>query len=305
LEKVFHENSYGYRLNKSCHNAIERANHNCNYYDWVIDLDIKGFFDNINQELLMKAVEHYCKEKWILLYIKRWLQSGIIQKDGTRINRESGTPQGGVISPLLANIYLHVVFDKWMTIHHPEKPFERYADDVIIHCKTERQACYVLKKISERMETCGLTLHPQKTKIVNLTGLTQKSYPRKFDYLGFTFKPHWSKTKKGFHLMIAPMMSMKSKTSVVLKLKELQIHKMRVKIEEIAKKLNPILNGIINYYCKFMSRETHLLWYSLNQRLIKWVRWQKKCSLTSAIKYLRTKWKEQPKLFAHWKLVHP
>jgi group II intron reverse transcriptase/maturase len=305
VEKLFHTNSYGYRPNRSCHQAIERADHNCNYYDWVIDLDIKGFFDNIDHEMLMKAVKHYCNDKWILLYTSRWLKSGIIQKDGLRIERHTGTPQGGVISPLLANIYLHVVFDKWIEKYHPEKPFERYADDVIVHCKTEKQAKYVLKSIQTRMESCKLTLHPVKTKIVNLTGLTKEKYPRKFDYLGYTFKPTWSRTKKRFHLMIAPVMSMKSKKSVMEKLRELQIHKMRKKIDEIAQKLNPILTGIINYYCKFMSHKTHLLWYSINQRLTKWVRWQKKCSVKEAVKYLRIKWKEQPNLFAHWKLVHP
>jgi len=305
LEKLFHDNSYGYRPNRSSHQALQRANHNCNYYDWVIDLDIKGFFDNIDHELLMKAVSHYCSQRWVLLYIKRWLKAGILQSDGVRINRETGTPQGGVISPLLANIYLHVVFDQWMQIHHPDKPFERYADDVIVHCKTEKQARYMLSIIRGRMRACKLTLHPQKTKLVNLTGKTERKYPRKFDYLGYTFKPHWSKTKKGFHLMIAPVMSTKSKKSVSTKLRNLFIHKMRMKIEEIAHKLNPILKGTMNYYCKFMPRTTNLLWYRLNQRLVKWVRWQKKCNQWEAINYLRTKWKENPQLFAHWRLVHP
>lgn len=305
VEKLFHDNSYGYRPNRSSHQAIQRANHNCNYYDWVIDLDIKGFFDNIDHELLIKAVSYYCSDKWVLLYIERWLKAGIVQRDGLRIDRETGTPQGGVISPLLANIYLHVVFDRWMQIHYPDIPFERYADDVIVHCKTEKQTRYILSVIRERMRVCKLTLHPEKTKVVNLTGKTERKYPRKFDYLGYTFKPLWSKTKKGFHLMVAPVMSTKSKKSVNAKLRNLQIHKMRMKIEEIARKLNPILTGTINYYCKFMPRKTQLLWYTLNQRLVKWVSWQKKCNHWDAIRYLRTKWKENPRLFAHWRLVHP
>jgi group II intron reverse transcriptase/maturase len=268
-------------------------------------LDIQGFFDNIDHELLLKSVEHYCKDKWILLYIKRWLQAGIIQKDGTKLDRLTGTPQGGVISPLLANIYLHVVFDKWMEKNHPEKPFERYADDIIVHCRTENQAIFLLNKIRERMTECKLTLHSAKTKIINLRRITNNRYSHKFDFLGYTFKPIWARTKKNFRLMVAAVMSLKSKISVTETFRKLKIHKMRCKIEALAEKLNPILIGRINYYCKFMPNSTHYLWYSLNLRLQKWVKWQRGFSLKEAIKYLRTKWKEKPELFAHWKLVHP
>jgi group II intron reverse transcriptase/maturase len=305
VDPLFHENSYGYRLKKSCHQALAQANHNCNYYDWVIDLDIKGFFDNIDHDLLLKAVGHYCKDKWVLMYIKRWLRAGIHQKDGMVLERLTGTPQGGVISPLLANIYLHVVFDKWMQINFPDRPFERFADDVVVHCKTEKQAKFVLIMIQKRMTECKLTMHPVKTKLINLTGITKNVYPRKFDFLGYTFKPLWSKTKKGFHLMIAPVMSVKSRSSVLEKLRDLHIHKKRCKIEEIAEKLNPILQGVINYYCKFLPNETRHLWYMVNQRLLKWVFWQKGLSIKAAVCWLRTKWKENPSLFVHWKLVHP
>jgi len=305
VDPLFHENSYGYRKKMSCHQALSQANRNCNYYDWVIDLDIKGFFDNIDHDLLLKAVGHYCKDKWVLMYIKRWLKAGIHQKDGMVLERLTGTPQGGVISPLLANIYLHVVFDKWMQINFPDKPFERFADDVVVHCKTEKQAKFVLKSIQKRMTECKLTLHPVKTKLINLTGITENVYPRKFDYLGYTFKPLWSKTKKGFRLMVAPVMSLKSRSSVLEKLRDLHIHKIRCKIEEIAEKLNPILRGVINYYCKFLPQETHHLWYMVNLRLLKWVNWQKGLSKKAAVNWLRTKWKENPSLFVHWKLVHP
>jgi len=305
VEPLFHESSYAYRPNRNCHQAIKQADNNCNWHDWVIDLDIKGFFDNIDQELLMKGVEHYCKDKWILLYIKRWLQAGIIQKDGTKLDRLTGTPQGGVISPLLANIYLHIVFDKWMDKNHHEKPFERYADDIIVHCRTENQAIFVLNKIRERMTECKLTLHPVKTKIINLRRIENNKYPHKFDFLGYTFKPIWAKTKKGFRLLVAPVMSTKSKSSVLEKIRNLKIHKMRCKIEVLAEKLNPILQGSISYYCKFMANSTHYLWYLLNLRIKKWINWQKGLCLTDAITYLRTKYKEKPNLFAHWKLVHP
>jgi len=305
VEPHFHDNSYGYRLHCSCHQAIARADRNCNYYDWIIDLDIKGFFDNINHELLLKAVAHYCQDKWILLYIKRWLQAGTIQKDGTHTERLTGTPQGGVISPLLSNIFLHVVFDKWMQINHPDIPFERFADDVVVHCKTEKQAKFILWVIQKRMSECKLTVHPVKTKIINLTGITTNVYPRKFDFLGYTFKPLWSKTKKGFRLMIAPIMSVKSRSSVLEKLRGLHIHKRRCKLDDLAAQLNPILRGVINYYCKFLPKKTVHLWYMVNQRLLKWVSWQKGLSKKEAVTWLKTKWKENPNLFEHWKLVHP
>src|SRR5699024_7839608 len=137
LEPLFHNSSYGYRPNRNCHQAVEQACKNTYNHDFVIDLDIKGFFDNIDHELLLKALKHYCKDKWVWIYVERWLIAGIVQNDGEFTLSLSGTPQGGVISPLLANLFLHVVFDKWMEIYHPEKPFERYADDIVVHCKTE------------------------------------------------------------------------------------------------------------------------------------------------------------------------
>ncbi len=253
IEPYFHENSYGYRQGKNCHQAVEKASQNVMTNDWVIDLDIKGFFDNIDHELLLKAVTHFCNDKWVLLYVIRWLKAGIVQQDGMYCDRVSGTPQGGVASPLLANIFLHVVFDKWMDKHHPEKPFERYADDIVVHCKTERQALYVLKMIHQRMTDCKLTLHPVKTKIINLRGKSEKKYPRSFDFLGFTIRPLWSKTSKGNKLMVSSFMSIKSKTSVLEKFKSCHIHKWRKPIEEIAIKLKPVIQGVINYYCKFWT----------------------------------------------------
>lgn len=136
LEHKFHNSSFGYRPGESCHQAVLQAERNTFNHDFVIDLDIKSFFDTIDQELLMKSLTHYCKDKWVLMYVERWLKAGIVQKEGNYIDRVTGTSQGGVISPLLANLFLHVAFDKWMDKFHPEKPFERYADDIVIHCKT-------------------------------------------------------------------------------------------------------------------------------------------------------------------------
>ena len=305
VELQFHDSSYGYRPGRNCHQAVERASQNVMTHDWVIDLDIKGCFDNIDHELLMKAVTHFCKDKWVLLYVARWLKAGIVQQEGMYVERVSGTPQGGVISPLLANIFLHVVFDKWMEKNHPEKPFERYADDIVVHCKTEKQALFVLKMIEHRMTSCKLKLHPVKTKIINLRGESEKSYPRSFDFLGFTIRPLWSKTRKGTKLMVSNFMSTKSKARVLEKFKSFHIHKWRKPIEEIALKLKPVIQGVINYYCKFWTAHTHLVWFRLNARLVKWVRWERGLQVKAAVKWLKEKYKATPRLFPHWQLVHP
>lgn len=305
LEPHFHNSSFGYRPARNCHQAVEQANKNTYDHDFVIDMDIKGFFDNIDHDLLMKAVRFYCDDKWILLYVERWLKAGIVQQDSTYVDRLTGTPQGGVISPLLANLFLHVGFDKWMEINHPEKPFERYADDVVVHCKTEKQAIFMLKQIGTRLRKCKLTLHPVKTKIVNVRGRSEKKYPRGYDFLGFTIRPHWVKVNSKMMLMPSMFMSRKSKNAVMEKFRELNIHKRRKPLEVIASELRPIIQGIINYYCKFSSNHTADIWYQLNARLLKWVKWEKGLYIRAALRWLKKKYKESPLLFPHWKLVNP
>ncbi len=305
LEPHFHNSSFGYRPERNCHQAVAQANWNTYDHDFVIDMDIKGFFDTIDHDLLMKAVRFYCQDKWILLYVERWLKAGIVQQDSTYIDRLTGTPQGGVISPLLANLFLHVGFDKWMEINHPEKPFERYADDVVVHCKTEKQAIFMLKRIGERLQKCKLMLHPVKTKIVNVRGRSEKKYPKSFDFLGFTIRPHWVKVNGKMMLMPSMFMSRRSKNSVLEKFKELNIHKRRKPIEVIASELYPIIQGIINYYCKFSANHTREIWNQLNTRLLKWVKWEKGLYKMAALRWLKKKYRESPLLFPHWKLVNP
>jgi RNA-directed DNA polymerase len=305
LEPHFHNSSFGYRPDRNCHQAVAQANNNTYDHDFVIDMDIKGFFDNIDHDLLMKAVRFYCDDKWVLLYVERWLKAGIVQQDGMYIDRLTGTPQGGVISPLLANLFLHVGFDKWMEINHPEKPFERYADDVVVHCKTEKQAIFMLKQIDGRLRKCKLTLHPVKTKIVNVRGRSEKKYPKSYDFLGFTIRPHWVKVNGKMMLMPSMFMSRKSKNSVMEKFRELNIHKRRKPLEVIAGELRPVIQGIINYYCKFSSNHTREIWNQLNTRLIKWVKWEKGLYKMASIRWLQKKYKESPLLFPHWQLVNP
>jgi RNA-directed DNA polymerase len=304
VEPQFHHSSFGYRPKKNCHQAVEKATQNAFTHCWAIDLDIQSFFDTIDHTLLMKAVKYYCEDKWVLMYVHRWLNAGIVQQDGSYVDRVTGTPQGGVISPLLANIFLHVTFDKWMEKHHERKPFERYADDIVVHCKTERQAKYLLKEIVQRFANCKLKVHDGKTKIVNIRASSAKKYPMSFDFLGFTIEPHYTKVK-GDVKRILPrcIISKKSVRSVLDKFKKL--HKRRVSIEVLAKELNPVIRGVINYYCKFWSSHTYTLWNQLNKRLQKWVKWEKGLYTFASIKWLQLKYRYRPDLFSHWRLVRP
>ncbi|MBD0286462.1 MAG: group II intron reverse transcriptase/maturase [Flavisolibacter sp.] len=198
LEPHFHQNSYGYRTGKSMHEAVHRAKFNGGPYPYVLTLDIKSYFDSIPHDKLLKALQFYCKEKWVSLYVSRWLKASVVNEDGSKIQPQSGTPQGGVISPLLANLYLHVVFDGWMKQNYPGIRFERYADDIIIHCRRQQIAGSILNKLHKRFTQCGLTIHPTKTQIVCLTRNPTKKDVREvhpFEMGGFEFKPQW--VKKG------------------------------------------------------------------------------------------------------------
>ncbi len=305
LEPHFHNSSFGYRPRRSGHDAVAQSCKKCFNHDFVIDLDIKGFFDTIDHGLLMKAVRFYCKDKWVWLYVERWLKAGIIQQDGQYVERKTGTPQGGVISPLLANLFLHVSFDKWMDKHHFEKPFERYADDIVVHCKTEKQAKYVLEQIRQRLVNCKLELHPTKTRIVNLRGHSAIKYPKSYDFLGFTIRPQLCKIANRSMLMPSIFISAKSETAILDKLRALRIHKRRVPIEELAQNLRPVIRGIINYFGKFSVGHLRYVCNQINARLFKWVKWEKGYYKMSAIHWLRNKWRVNPLLFPHWKLVHP
>ena len=305
VETKFHPSSFGYRPNKGAHQAIEQSCKNCFGQDFVIDLDIKGFFETIDHDLLNQAIEYYCQDKWVLLYINRWLKSGILQVDGTYIDRVTGTPQGGVISPLLANIFMDICFDKWMNKHHPEKPFERYADDIVVHCKTEKQSLFVLKQIKERLRKCKLELHPIKTQIVNLRGESKERYAKKYDFLGFSIQPQWCKIKGKGMLLPSIRISRKSEQSIMSRFKMMGLHKRRVSIEALAKELRPIIRGIINYYGKFSKGHLRQVCHQLNVRLLKWVKWEKGLHKMKSLYWLRGKFKANPSLFPHWALVNP
>jgi hypothetical protein len=242
------------------------------------------------------------------MYVERWLKSGIFQTDGTITPTTQGTPQGGVVSPLLSNIFLHVVFDGWMNKHYPHIPFVRYADDIIVHCVSEKQAIYILNAIKLRMADCKLELHPDKTRIINFGGnnRSEKRYPKCFDFLGFTIRPKSVKCKDGTVRSIPGIFaSRKSKSSMFDKFRSMNIHKLRMPIERVASLINPAVGGLINYYCKFRKDGMIEVWHQLNARLIKWAKWEMGIRWKDAIKYLRIKYKETPALFIHWQLARP
>jgi RNA-directed DNA polymerase len=304
LEPIFHESSFGYRPSRNAHQAVKQSARNCFGHDFVVDLDIKGFFDNINHELMIRALSHYCKDKWIVLYVSRWLKSGIMA-EGSFVDTAAGTPQGGVVSPLLANLYLHVAFDEWMRRYHPEKPFERYADDVVVHCKTEKQSQFMLVQIRQRMKACHLELHPVKTQIVNLRGRSEKRYPRKYDFLGFTIKACMQTIKGRGMLLPGTFVSIKARTAMLRKFRDLSIHKWRRPFEEVALRLNPVIRGLLNYYHGLRGEPIRAVWNQLNHRLLKWVKWERGLYKMAAVRWLKHQYKSSPGLFAHWKLVQP
>lgn len=274
IEPIFHPDSYGYRPNKSAIEAIGRTRERCWRYDWVIEWDIKGFFNNIRHDLLLKALRRHTGNKWVLLYIQRWLIAPMQKEDGTLINRDKGTPQGAVISPLLANLFLHYALDEWMRRSFPKAPFERYADDGVVHCKTEQEAKGILARMKQRLEDCGLELHPEKTKIVYCQDDDRKGeYPNtKFDFLGYTFRSRRSKNRWGkYFVNFTPAVSNSAKKAMRNKMRTWKVHLRSDKsLEDISHMFNPILRGWMNYYGKYYKSEVYSVFKHFNYILSHW-----------------------------------
>src|SRR6202158_5110487 len=252
LEPVFHADSYGYRPGRSAIDAVRQARQRCWRYDWVLDIDVKGYFDSIDWELMLKAVRHHTNCRWVLLYIERWLKAPVQMEDGGVVPRTAGTPQGGVISPLLANLFLHYAFDMWMVRNHPRIPFERYADDAICHCKSEEQARTLRAALERRFVECGLTLHPEKTKIVYCKDDDRRGgYPdQKFDFLGYTFRPRLSRRWRGnFGVVFSPAASGKALKTIRQTIRSWSLHERSDKsLDDLARMFNSHIRGWINYY---------------------------------------------------------
>lgn len=308
LEEVFHEDSYGYRPNRTALDAVAKAQARCWKKDWVIDLDIKGFFDNIPHDLLMKAVRKHCKEKWVLLYIERWLVVPLERANGELVERIKGVPQGSVIGPLLANLYLHYCMDLWLDRNYPECKFERYADDCIVHCSSEQEAVEVKERLEDRMQECGLELHPEKTKIVYCKDSNRKRTAEhiKFDFLGYTFMPRSAQNsrRKVWFTNWLPAVSKKAMSNMNEKMRNWRIlRNPSCTLTDIAKAINPIVRGWINYYGKFYKSKLRNFMHTLNVKLAKWARRKYKnlrVSDNKAMNWLHKVSQESPGLFAHW-----
>jgi RNA-directed DNA polymerase len=307
IEPHFVSDSYGYRPGKSGLDAIGIARTRCWKYDWVIDLDIKGFFDNIDHELMMRAVKIHTQEPWILLYVQRWLQAPIQEIDGTISSKRTlGTPQGGVISPLLANLFLHYAFDVWMKTNFSQNPFERYADDIIVHCRTKEEAVKVKEQIKERLLKCKLELHPEKTKIVYCKDSNRKgsSQHEKFDFLGYTFRPRSSRNRYGkLFTNFSPAISDKAKIKIRDTIKD-KIEKVKPNgsLKEVAVITNPAALGWINYYGKFHASALWSVVRYLENSILQWVKkkYKKLQNWKDRIRWWLGIKKRQPNLFSHW-----
>ena len=309
VEAIFHSSSFGYRPGKSAHNAIKQCQDNCIKHAWVIDVDIKGFFDNISHDIMLQLLQQHTQEKWVLLYTERWLKAGVEQEDGSVAARTKGTPQGGVISPQLANIYLHHGFDKWMGEVNPQNPFERYADDIVIHCSSKEEAEQLLKKLKARMQQYELELHPEKTKIVYCKNYQRndKHDNNSFTFLSYSFQPRTIKDKFGRTnriVVFSPAISQMAKMNIrrVLRevLKPLISH---VKLEKFAGRLNPKIRGWVNYYTRF-NRMTGLdVFYYLNELIRQWIKNTYKLHGKGKryAKYQKIQ-ASNPDLFYHWRL---
>jgi RNA-directed DNA polymerase len=309
VEPIFHQDSYGYRPGKSAVDAVETARKRCWSYDWVIDLDIRGFFDNIDHELLMKAVRKHAQCKWMQLYIERWLKAPVQMKDGTLECRDKGTPQGGVISPLLANLFLHYAFDAWMVRTFPGSPFERYADDVVVHCKTMSEAEQVKNAIKSRLAECKLEMHPGKTKIVYCKdGWRKGTYPTVcFDFLGFSFHPRQAINRKGrIFTGFLPAISNKSLKRIGNVVRSWRLRRwIGYDIEDLATALNPVIRGWLNYYGRFYKTRCYKIVKILDFALVNWARkkFRKQGSYRKSTAYILRVKNQRPTLFCHWQLA--
>lgn len=310
VEPYFLPDSYGYRPNKSALEAVGVTRQRCWKYNWILEYDIKGLFDNIDHELLMKAVMKHTDNKCIILYIERWLKAPLQLADGTLVERTRGTPQGGVISPVLSNLFLHYVFDVWMKRHHPTVPWCRYADDGLLHCRTEQEAQRLLVELKQRLEECKLELHPMKTKIVYCKDENRKgTYPQtEFDFLGYTFRRRRVKNSKQNKMFVSftagvsktAQKSMRAKTRA----RGLR-NRTDLSLNEIATMYNPVLRGWIEYYGHYCRSELSSVLRRFNKTLVAWAKakYKKfKGHKARAGIFVQRIAKREPHLFAHWKI---
>lgn len=310
LDPMFHPDSYGYRPGRSAKQAIAVTRERCWRYDWVVEFDIKGAFDHIDHGLLMKAVRSHIKEDWILLYIERWLTAPFETGDGTRLPRERGTPQGGVVSPILMNLFMHYAFDCWMQRTNPQCPFARYADDAVVHCRSRKQADAMMQSIASRLEKCGLTMHPEKSKIVYCkdSGRTE-GYPHvQFTFLGFTFRPRKALSKhRRLFTSFLPGASDDALKAMRKTVRDWRLYrKTPATLAELAQQCNPAIRGWWNYYGAFYKTAMHELFRYVDRKLEQWARRKYKTlsqHQRGSAQWLSKMKKDFPRLFIHWRVT--
>lgn len=307
LDPIFHEDSYGYRPGRSAHQALARCAERCRTRNWVLEVDIKSFFDTVRHDLIIKALEHHGMPRWVLLYCQRWLQAPMVQNRGERAApcRTLGTPQGGVISPLLANLFLHYAFDQWMTRERPRMPFERYADDIICHCATMDEALQLRKALEARFAQTGMTLSEQKTAVVYIDTFERRNVKTSFTFLGYDFKVRTLRNFKGeLFRKCMPGASMKAMKAMVRTIRDWKIHRATESIEGLARRYDATIRGWINYYGLFWYRNfSHRLYTALQSRLLKWVKSKYRIENRRAIRKLADIRRENPRLFGHWYML--
>ncbi len=311
VEPAFHRDSYGYRPERSAIDAIRTARQRCWRFDWVLDMDIKGFFDTIDHELLLRAVRHHTDCRWVLLYIERWLKAPVMMEDGSLVSQERGTPQGGVISPLLANLFLHYAFDKWMDRENPHVPFERYADDIICHCRTEGEARRLWRQVEDRLAGCGLTLHPQKTTIVYCKDTNRKgTFPTvAFDFPGYRFQPRLAIWRTGlFGVSYLPAAAPKALKAFRRRVRNWGLQRRSDKgLIDLARMFNRKIEGWIGYFRCFYKSALYPTLRLIDAHLVRWVMRKYKRFRQrprQARLWLARIAKSTPELFAHWSLLY-
>ena len=312
VEPYLHEDSYGYRSGKSALQAVGATRERCWQYDYVLEFDIKGMFDAIDHTLLLRAVDKHTDCRWVRLYIARWLKAPFQQADGKLVERNSGTPQGGVVSPLLSNLFMHYVFDKWMEREFPNNPFARYADDGVVHCRSEAEARLLLERIGFRFEECKLELHPEKTQIVccHVGKQRHTKVAKKFDFLGYCFRPRLVRNRYGkLFVNFTPAISPSNAKRIRQTVRRWRLHvRTQMTLFEIARLVNPIIQGWINYYGSYQRSALSPVLRYINLALVKWVKWKYKNKgqyTKRARVWLGKVAKHHPHLFAHWRLYVP
>ncbi|HRF62544.1 MAG TPA: group II intron reverse transcriptase/maturase [Candidatus Competibacter sp.] len=275
IDPMFHPNSYGYRPGRSAHDAIALVRRRSWDYDWVVEFDIKGLFDHIDHALLMRALKKHCQTSWVLLYVERWLKAPMQTADGGILERTCGTPQGGVVSPLLANLFLHYAFDVWVTRNLSSVRFCRYADDGVVHCKSLAQAKLALDRIGERFRECGLELHPGKTRIVYCQDVNRrKAHPDvQFTFLGYTFRPRKAVDKyQRVYVNFTPAVGRDALKAMRQTIRGWHLQLMCDReLGDLAAMFNPILKGWQQYYGRFHGSAMSVIWKHMNDYLVRWM----------------------------------